>query len=549
MVAHSYGGLVLKQALLLANSEPELRQSILECIRGIIFLGTPHRGADIGKIVATIIEQAFPETRNTIRDESVELLKTMDAFCRILGQIKIATFYEEKETKFGPGDKRLIVPPASTIIGVKGEHPTGIACQHLFLTTPNDITDLRFLHLWRRIIEFMQGLPAFPGLGNIQVDSNIPTLRWHLPGPATNFFGRRNELSQIRTTLQRDGVPVPGKSLTIYGLRGMGKSELVLQYIRDAGQLNIYSATIWVQCSDQDMMFESLRLIYNELSFRCPYMEHETRSLENPSGEVTRRTVRAVIRGITKRLVALSSRPWLVILDDLQFQLKGIEELAAPNGQTIITTPELKNSTLHSFEVRGVDDEVASKIITQSRHLGAKVCQYTGYISQEDIQILNQKLGGNSFALTLLGASTYSTGIPGSPGNIPRPPDPSDEPRFEREDFLPYAHNREEALNILNVVKLAFSNLKSRNPELITALKILGYLSPGGITRFMLENSITEGPGSSAGWMHLYDYDSNNQSQAATAPDREELDSAQFGSYPSDKMRFVRSELPDYYNA
>ncbi len=45
-VAHNLGGLVCKKAILLSrnNPEPHLR-NIFDCVKGIIFMGTPHRGA------------------------------------------------------------------------------------------------------------------------------------------------------------------------------------------------------------------------------------------------------------------------------------------------------------------------------------------------------------------------------------------------------------------------------------------------------------------------------------------------------------------------
>ena len=45
-VAHSLGGLVCKEAILLSrnNPEPHLRE-IFDCTRGVVFMGTPHKGA------------------------------------------------------------------------------------------------------------------------------------------------------------------------------------------------------------------------------------------------------------------------------------------------------------------------------------------------------------------------------------------------------------------------------------------------------------------------------------------------------------------------
>ncbi|KAF3103521.1 hypothetical protein TWF102_003707 [Orbilia oligospora] len=523
MIAHSYGGLVLKKALILASSQSGIRESILGRTSSIIFLGTPHRGAEIGKMVANIIKQAFPETRLTIGDESSELVKIMEAFCGILGPIKIATFYENKETKLKSGDKQVvswyhnpklgaqIVPPTATIIGIKDEFPTGIACQHHLLTSPNDMGDIRFFHFWRRLIEFTK-TAGQPSDRRGPQPTPPPLLQWCLPSPARRFFGRQKELSAIKDILLQNGEPVLGNPLTIYGLRGIGKSELVLQYIKSIELQSIYSATLWVQCSDRNMIFDSLRLIYNELSFRCPRMEHELRILENPSGEVTRRTLKAVIHGITKRLAALSPRPWLVVLDDIQFQLEGIEKLAAPNGQMIITTTEPKGSSSNLFEIRGVGDAAALLIITQSRRYRETMDRYSASMLIDDIQTINRKLGGNPFALNMLGAATHSTGLSEGRNNIPRPPNGSRTIGFQKDDFLAYANGpeHEEAEHILSVVNLAFGIMELKSRASITGLKILGHFNPIGITSTVLSDMILGGHG---GWMYICDSGDQDEQQ------------------------------------
>jgi len=58
-VVHSLGGLVCKEALLYSQNTPESHlRSIFECTRGIIFMGTPHRGSWMARW-ATIPASAF----------------------------------------------------------------------------------------------------------------------------------------------------------------------------------------------------------------------------------------------------------------------------------------------------------------------------------------------------------------------------------------------------------------------------------------------------------------------------------------------------------
>ena len=45
-VAHSMGGLVCKKAILLSRNNPEAHlQGIFNCTKGIVFMGTPHKGS------------------------------------------------------------------------------------------------------------------------------------------------------------------------------------------------------------------------------------------------------------------------------------------------------------------------------------------------------------------------------------------------------------------------------------------------------------------------------------------------------------------------
>lgn len=65
-IAHSLWGLVVKDALLSSRSSPEqhLRQ-ILDCTRAILFLGTPHYGADLADIGQRLIGLASLATART----------------------------------------------------------------------------------------------------------------------------------------------------------------------------------------------------------------------------------------------------------------------------------------------------------------------------------------------------------------------------------------------------------------------------------------------------------------------------------------------------
>lgn len=101
---HSLGGLVLKQALVLAQLDSHFKE-IYNATYGIMFLGTPHSGSNVAsfvKSVENVIYIAFPGSQmNLIEDlkkDSVALFNLSDEFRRIASELEIVSFYEQRET-------------------------------------------------------------------------------------------------------------------------------------------------------------------------------------------------------------------------------------------------------------------------------------------------------------------------------------------------------------------------------------------------------------------------------------------------------------------
>jgi predicted alpha/beta hydrolase family esterase len=77
-VAHSLGGLVVKQALVIAKNNDKYRE-IREATRGLVFFAVPHQGgygASLGAIAKNIVTSLTRESRNDL----VEALKQNSLF-------------------------------------------------------------------------------------------------------------------------------------------------------------------------------------------------------------------------------------------------------------------------------------------------------------------------------------------------------------------------------------------------------------------------------------------------------------------------------------
>ena len=105
-VAHSLGGIVVKQALVLAKTEAKY-ESISNHTKGIFFFATPHQGSDfasygdvLAKIVTCLMNKPTPKLLNALQSNSKTLLDLTKQFINIATDFQIATFYELKPMGF-----------------------------------------------------------------------------------------------------------------------------------------------------------------------------------------------------------------------------------------------------------------------------------------------------------------------------------------------------------------------------------------------------------------------------------------------------------------
>ena len=101
-IAHSLGGIIVKQALVWAHREPRY-QNIRDHTLGIVFFGTPHRGSDkasYGKILANVATGVIHKPRskliNALQSNSDTLMKLTSEFKFEAPNMEILTFYETK---------------------------------------------------------------------------------------------------------------------------------------------------------------------------------------------------------------------------------------------------------------------------------------------------------------------------------------------------------------------------------------------------------------------------------------------------------------------
>ncbi|RYP52067.1 hypothetical protein DL768_002750 [Monosporascus sp. mg162] len=100
-IVHSLGGILAKQALKLANSDGK-RSGIAGSTKGIVFFGTPHRGADAAKwarlvlgIAATAFHQPQQKFLGVLETHSAGWMKISEDFRLLASKYAITSVYEQ----------------------------------------------------------------------------------------------------------------------------------------------------------------------------------------------------------------------------------------------------------------------------------------------------------------------------------------------------------------------------------------------------------------------------------------------------------------------
>ncbi|KAI9773277.1 MAG: hypothetical protein M1835_006168 [Candelina submexicana] len=130
LVGHSMGGLVIKRAYILARQKEEF-VSVSQRIRTIVFLATPHRGADLAQLLTKILNLSSGARpfvtdlhRNSLATQSIN-----DEFPQHCQDLQLYSFYETLPTSYKVG-KTLIVDKDSATLGYVNERTAYLNANH-----------------------------------------------------------------------------------------------------------------------------------------------------------------------------------------------------------------------------------------------------------------------------------------------------------------------------------------------------------------------------------------------------------------------------------
>ncbi|KAL9603105.1 MAG: hypothetical protein Q9179_002320 [Wetmoreana sp. 5 TL-2023] len=152
------GGLVIKRAYIMACQKEEFH-SIAERIHTIIFLATPHRGADLAQVLSRVLNLS-PGARPFVRDLHRNSLATQsinDEFPQYSQGLQLYSFYETLPMGHGLG-KSLIVEKDAAVLGYTNESATYLNANHREICKYSTVSDSNYQVVRNTLASTVTGL-------------------------------------------------------------------------------------------------------------------------------------------------------------------------------------------------------------------------------------------------------------------------------------------------------------------------------------------------------------------------------------------------------
>ncbi|KAK2922580.1 Tetratricopeptide repeat [Fusarium oxysporum f. sp. vasinfectum] len=264
-VVHSLGGLVCKEAILLSRNNPNRsRQDFFTHIKGIVFMGTPHKGswmADWSRIPAKslgLVKSTNPsllevlETNNQYLESiHVRFLSMMREQREAGRQLEVACFFEELPLSTVG---KVVSKESATF---EGYDPITIHANHADMVKFRSTEENGF----KRVVGELIAWKSEIGLTTIQPETNALTgncyggrkhtttkSRTHyLPFSRNkNFVGRGGVIAELQKLLF---AHPGGQRAALVGLGGVGKTQIALQLAhlaKNDSQSHQHYSVIWM---------------------------------------------------------------------------------------------------------------------------------------------------------------------------------------------------------------------------------------------------------------------------------------------------------------
>ncbi|KAL7626416.1 hypothetical protein AAE478_003188 [Parahypoxylon ruwenzoriense] len=178
------------------------------------------------------------------------------------------------------------------------------------------------------------------------------------------YFVARPELDRIKTVFSGNSQNVGVRILSLVGLGGSGKTQLMLQYA--SSERGRYGVILWIDATSEDAVASTYKIAASLLGLVAPPFEQ---AVSTSSSLVRYRPELEMNIAAVKRELRKRGRPWLILFDGAD-DLDIIDNLrnyipSAPNGHVLISSRRKQARVIgdHSLKVEGLPIDSARSLL------------------------------------------------------------------------------------------------------------------------------------------------------------------------------------------
>ncbi|KAI0399616.1 hypothetical protein F4802DRAFT_29064 [Xylaria palmicola] len=392
-VAHCYGGLVVKQALVQARASRDFGY-VAEYTKAILFLGTPHRGSDLGIwgwLAACFLQPLLgsnPQLLANLKYDSTSLLDLHEAFAGEF-DLRVFNFFEQRpifQLPFIGWEQYCVREHSATYAGPKVRN-IGLPVDHYKLNKFRSRSES-----YKVILAKLTEATQLFARSTINRYYAVPV---EAPHTYTERAGLSEELAQ-KLRIQHENTSVK-HAVTLHGLGGAGKSQLALNYAEK--HRDQYNPILWIDATDEEAARSSFRRCGTELGLSEEHVDKQESVLTDPR-------VQAVLRWLRNRTEA--DDEWLVIVDNADDLRWGLQKIMpkGKRGSVLVTSRDEQSVMLmpkacEKIRVGPMSPEEGTTLLLHHLRLDAETASETTRSRCDDVA---QKLGYLALAIELAGA-------------------------------------------------------------------------------------------------------------------------------------------------
>lgn len=410
-VVHSLGGLVCKEAILLSQNSPEPHlRGIFDRVIGVVFMGTPHKGAWLANwahIPASVFGMfkssnktllATLETENQLLEAIQAKFLSMVRGVREGGRsLEITCFFEELPLSLLTS---LVVPKESAII--EGYTSMSVHANHRDMVRFASTEDAGFQRLlgeltrWERSVTSasIQSPGATVTMSPAKDAKNDVQSCYYIPFPRNKrFVGREDTLDRLREIF----VNNESQKAAIVGLGGVGKTQVALKFAYWIRETKPEYSIFWVP-------------VLSQATFEQAYAEI-ARKLRIPKS-TDDEDVKELVR---RYLSSEEAGRWLLVVDNMDDMdmFVGLHRYLpeSESGLTLFTTrsrdvalsvagPDIIDlAEMSSYEAMGLlekslvrkdllhDTVVSTELLRELTYLPLAITQAAAYLNRNNMTI------------------------------------------------------------------------------------------------------------------------------------------------------------------